>query len=105
MTIQAFDYRDKVTYQKENACKVVLTETGHARMTLWCLKPGQHIHPHVHAGDHLWVVLEGEGLFLSEGLAKRPIGPGSLLSAPSGVSHGVENSGNEGLVFVSISAG
>lgn len=105
MNIQAFDYRDKVSYSDEKACKVVLTECLHARTTLWCLKPGQHIHPHIHAGDHVWVVLEGEGLFLTEGHKNLPIRQGTILSAPAGISHGIENSGQSGLVFASISAG
>jgi quercetin dioxygenase-like cupin family protein len=105
MTIETFEYRDKISYSDEKACKIVLTECAHARTTLWCLKPGQHIHPHVHAGDHVWIVLEGQGLFLSEGLAEQPISPGTILSAPAGISHGVDNNGSEGLVFASISAG
>ncbi len=105
MTIQSFDYRDKINYNEEKANKVVLTECTHARTTLWCLKPGQHIHPHVHAGDHVWVVLEGEGLFLSADQEKLPVSPGTILSAPAGISHGVENTGCAGLVFASISAG
>ena len=105
MTTQSYDYRDKVCFSDEKANKVVLAENSHARTTLWCLKPGQHIHPHVHAGDHVWVVLEGEGLFLSEGQDNLPIGPGVILAAPAGISHGVENNGNAGLVFASISAG
>ena len=105
MTIQSFDYRDKINYSDEKACKVVLSECNHARTTLWCLKPNQHIHPHVHAGDHVWVILEGEGVFLSEGQENRPIAPGMILSAPAGISHGVENTGSAGLIFASISAG
>ena len=105
MTIQSFDYRDKTINSDEKASKVVLTECAHARTTLWCLKPGQHIHHHVHAGDHVWIVLEGQGLFLSEGQADLPIHSGSILSAPAGISHGVKNTGTSGLVFASISAG
>ncbi len=105
MTIQSCDYRDKISYSDEKACKVVLTECAHARTTLWCLKPGQHIHPHIHAGDHVWVVLEGQGHFLTEGQEKLPISAGTLLSAPAGISHGIDNTGSVGLVFASISAG
>ena len=105
MTIQFFDYRDKINYSDEKACKVVLSECNHARTTLWCLKPGQHIHPHIHAGDHVWVVLEGEGVFLSEGQENQPVCPGTILSAPAGISHGVENTSSAGLIFASISAG
>ena len=105
MNIESFDYRDKISYSAEKANKVILSECNHARTTLWCLKPGQHIHPHVHAGDHVWVVLEGEGLFLSEGQESRAVKSGTVLSAPAGISHGIENNGKTGLVFASISAG
>ena len=105
MDIQSFDYHDKISYSNEKASKIVLTECNHARTTLWCLKPGQHIHPHVHAGDHVWVILEGEGNFLGDEQEKRPVKPGTILSAPAGISHGIENTGEEGLIFASISAG
>jgi quercetin dioxygenase-like cupin family protein len=105
MNIEAFNYHNKVSYNDEKANKVILTECAHARTTLWCLKQGQHIHPHVHAGDHVWVVLEGEGLFLSDGSDNLPVRPGTILSAPAGISHGIENTGSAGLVFASISAG
>ncbi len=99
------NYQDKIAYSEAKANKVVLGETAHGRMTLWCLLPGQHIHAHVHAGDHYWVVLEGRGNYLAEGETPVAVAPGTLLVAPAGESHGIENSGSEGLVFVSISAG
>ena len=105
MTIESFDYRTHVLFSDEKAQKVVLTEAAHARTTLWCLKPGQKIVPHVHAGDHVWVMLEGTGLFLSYDAAPVPVQPGTILSAPTGLSHGIENTGTQGLVFASISAG
>jgi len=97
------DYTDKVAYNKEQANKVILAETPHSRTTLWCLMPGQHIHAHVHAGDHIWVILEGQGRFLGDD--PREVEPGTVLVAPEGVAHGIDNTGCDGLVFVSISAG
>jgi quercetin dioxygenase-like cupin family protein len=99
------DYQDKIAYSKEKANKVVLNEADHSRSTLWCLLPGQKIAPHVHAGDHVWTVLEGTGNYLSEGAEVQPIVPGTILVAPAGESHGVENTGEAGLVFLSVSAG
>ena len=99
------DYQEKVAYSDEKANKVVLEETGLSRSTLWCLLPGQKIVPHIHAGDHVWTVFEGAGNYLSEGAAPQPIAPGTILVAPAGESHGVENSGDKGLVFLSVSAG
>ena len=98
-------YQDKVDYNQEKANKVALGETAHGRMTLWCLLPEQGIKPHVHAGDHYWVVLEGAGNYLAEGQGPVAVAPGTVLVAPAGESHGIENTGTEGLVFVSISAG
>jgi len=99
------DYQSKVSFSREKASKVILVETDHSRSTLWCLLPGQKIAPHVHAGDHVWTVYEGEGYYLSEGAEPQPIAPGTILVAPAGVSHGVENNGDKGLVFLSVSAG
>ena len=105
MTIEAFAYHEHVRYRESEPGKVVLSETDHARTTLWCLKPGQRIAPHSHGGDHIWMILEGEGLFLADGQADRPVGPGVILIAPAQQSHGIDNNGRKGLVFVSISAG
>ena len=105
MSIESFDYRSLISYSADKAHKVVLGEAAHTRTTLWCLQPGQHIHPHVHAGDHVWVVLEGEGQFLSDGEVQRPVSAGTVLIAPAGMAHGIENTGSCGLVFVSVSAG
>ena len=105
MDTEIWNYQDKIAYSKEKANKVQLSETVHSRTTLWCLMPGQHIHPHVHAGDHIWTVLEGEGEFLRDGQEPVAISPGTVLLAPAGESHGVNNSGKQGLVFVSVSAG
>jgi quercetin dioxygenase-like cupin family protein len=71
----------------------------------WCLKPGQHIHAHVHAGDHVWVILKGERLFLSDGQPGLPVKAGSIVIAAAGSSRGIDNSGSAGLFFVSVSAG
>lgn len=105
MSIVTSNYRDRIAYSDAGANKVVIAETAHARTTLWCLKPGQHIHAHVHAGDHVWVVLEGEGTFLSAGQPGLPVTAGSIVVAAAGISHGIDNDGSVGLVFVSISVG
>jgi len=105
MAAQFWNYQEKIAYSQEKANKVQLAETEHSRSTLWCLLPGQHIHAHVHAGDHIWMVLEGQGEFLQEGKPPVAIKPGMVLLAPAGDSHGVDNTGNAGLVFLSVSAG
>lgn len=105
MASEFWNYQEKIAYSQDKANKVELCTTDLSRATLWCLLPEQHIHPHVHAGDHLWMVLEGSGQFLQEGLAPVAITPGMILLAPAGDSHGVKNTGSDGLVFLSVSAG
>jgi len=98
------DYREHIAYSEQKANKVVLAELAHSRTTLWCLQPGQRIEPHIHAGDHVWVVLEGNGEYLGAS-SRRSLAPGSVLAVPAGEAHGVANTGEVGLVFLSISAG
>lgn len=89
-------------FSPDKACKTVLAQGKHAGVNLWCLEPGQEIHPHVHAGDHAWVITEGEGWFLTAD-AEHPVAPGTFLFAPEGEAHGMR--AKTRLSFVSVSAG
>ena len=102
MPFSNIDYQEKIAYTQKKANKVAIGEGEHSRTTLWCVLPEQGIKPHVHAGDHIWVVMEGAGNYLNDEGAQ-PIAPGQVLIIPAGLSHGVENTGSEGLVFLSIS--
>ncbi len=94
--------RDAMKFTPEKAAKNLVATGEHCRVTLWCLEIGQEIHPHTHDGDHVWVVWEGTGWFLTEG-GRTPVEPGSVLFAPEGESHGM--AADTRLVFVSVSAG
>jgi quercetin dioxygenase-like cupin family protein len=73
-----------------------------SRINLINLKPGQEIKPHVHDGDHVWVVLEGRGEFLSSDEEAQELNTGNIVIAPEGEAHGIRNNTNENLVFASI---
>jgi quercetin dioxygenase-like cupin family protein len=90
------------SFSPEKASKVSLAEGAHARVTLWCLESGQDIHPHAHAGDHVWVVEQGRGWFLRDG-EEIPVDAGTVVFAPAGEVHGMR--AETRLVFVSVSAG
>jgi quercetin dioxygenase-like cupin family protein len=93
---------DAAAFSRERASKVALAAGEHCRVTLWCLEPSQEIRPHAHAGDHVWVVHEGRGSFLtSEG--EHAVGPGSVVFAPAGEVHGMRAESR--LLFASVSAG
>ena len=90
------------SFSDEGPAKVVLAQGGRARVTLWCLEPGQEIRPHTHGGDHVWVFHEGRGVVQAAG-REHPVEPGSVVWVPAGLPHGVRAA--ERLVFVSVSAG
>jgi quercetin dioxygenase-like cupin family protein len=82
--------------------KLAVADGPHSRVTLWQLEPGQEIQPHVHEGDHVWVVQKGQGWLLTEA-GEAAVAPGSLALVPEGEPHGMR-AGTQ-LVFVSVSAG
>jgi mannose-6-phosphate isomerase-like protein (cupin superfamily) len=67
-------------------------------------EPGQEHALHAHAEtDKLYVVLEGEGLFLLGG-QEIPVRRGALLVAPRTVPHGIRNSGPGRLLLLTVLA-
>jgi mannose-6-phosphate isomerase-like protein (cupin superfamily) len=69
-----------------------------------CLLPGQAQPIHDHADqDKFYFVLAGCGIF-TVGDESRECGPGTLVLAPAGVTHGVENRGAELLSFLTVIA-
>lgn len=82
----------------------VVTETPHATVVAWYVKPGQTILPHIHPnGQDTWTILSGNGdYYLNETGATKAIAPGDIVIAPIGCVHGVTNRGDEPLVFISV---
>ena len=67
-------------------------------------EPGQSHTLHAHAGmDKMYLVVEGEGLFLLEG-RELPMKMGDMLVAPEGVPHGVRNNGASRLLVLAVLA-
>ncbi|HEY5996848.1 MAG TPA: cupin domain-containing protein [Candidatus Deferrimicrobiaceae bacterium] len=83
--------------------KLQVSDGTHCRTTVWCLEIGQEIHPHAHAGDHVWTIVEGEGWVVSGTSDPLLVEPGSLFFAPAGEPHGIK--AGTRLVFVSVTAG
>ena len=84
--------------------KSTLYESARLLVGLNAFEPRQSHDLHAHAGmDKMYLVLEGEGLFLLEN-AELPMQAGDLLVAPEGVPHGVRNSGSGRLLIVAVLA-
>jgi len=84
--------------------KSTLFQSPRLLVGLNAFEPGQSHALHAHAGmDKVYVVLEGEGLFLLEQVA-RPMRAGDVLVAPDGVPHGVENNSQARLLVMAVLA-
>lgn len=82
----------------------VVTESKDSVVVAWYIKPGQKILPHIHPhGQDTWTILSGVGeYYLDAAGTTKLIVTGDIVVAPTGCVHGVFNSGNEPLVFISV---
>ncbi len=82
----------------------VVTQTDDAVVVAWYVKPGQRIAAHVHPqGQDTWTILSGWGEYQCDAAGiTRPIVAGDIVVAPRSAVHGVFNSGDEPLRFVSV---
>jgi quercetin dioxygenase-like cupin family protein len=84
--------------------KSTIYQSSRLLVGLNAFEPGQSHALHAHTGmDKMYLVLEGEGLFL---LAddRLPMRAGDLMVAPDGVPHGVENSSGARLLVMAVLA-
>ncbi len=88
----------------EEPIRSVVTESKDAAVVAWYVKPGQKIAPHIHpSGQDTWTILAGKGdYYLDQTGATQTIIAGDVVVAPVGCVHGVLNSGEEPLVFISV---
>ena len=76
---------------------------GKGRMfNLMTLKPGRTIGNHTHEGDNeIFYFLSGTGIYNDNGTAVT-VGAGDVAVCSDGESHGLENRGEEPLVFIAL---
>jgi len=85
-------------FSPEKMKKNGIFETDRFFCDTYCFEPGQQQSPHTHGGeDKVYYVLEGKGLF-KVGDEERELGPGEIVLAPAGQSHGVANRSQERLI-------
>lgn len=73
----------------------------HSRISLLCMKPGQEVHTHTHHGNHIWLVVEGEGQFTTGGKTET-IKVGQIVIVPAFDDHGIRNASAGNLVIASM---
>ena len=95
---------DHAAYSPSKMGKSTIFESSRLLVGLNAFEPGQKHALHAHAGqDKVYLVLDGDGLFLLEG-RELPMKAGDLLVAPEGIAHGVRNSGNRRLLVLAMLA-
>lgn len=82
----------------------VVTKSSEAVVVAWHVEPGQSLPIHTHPnGQDTWTVLTGKGeYYLDDAGTTALIVAGDVVVAPVGCVHGVFNSGDEPLTFISI---
>ncbi|MEM7532396.1 MAG: cupin domain-containing protein [Chloroflexota bacterium] len=95
---------DHAQAREDKAFKHTFFQSERLLTGLNCLTTGQAQHLHDHADqDKFYFVLAGEGVF-TVGDEQQTCGIGSLVLAPAGIVHGVENQGDDMLTFITVIA-
>ena len=100
------NWRDFEGVAPQKFYKTTLWQGAHVMIGLNCLEPNQVQPVHAHEGaDKLYYVLSGYGQF-TIGDEQQTAATGTLVVAPAGVPHGVENQSDERLsLLVAIAPG
>ena len=95
---------EHAVYRDDKMGKATLFRSERLMVGLNAFEPGQEHRLHAHEGmDKVYQVLEGEGAFLLQG-CEEPMSAGTLLVAPSGVPHGIRNTGTGRLLVLAVLA-
>lgn len=100
------NWRDFEGSRPEKFFKATLWQGDHVMVGLNCLEPQQTQPVHAHEGaDKFYYVLTGRGTF-TVGNTEQSLESGMIVVAPSGVPHGVTNTGDERLsLLIAIAPG
>ena len=95
---------DHAVFTSDRMGKTTLFASANLLVGINAFEPGQRHALHAHPGqDKVYLVAEGQGLFLVEN-DEWPMTAGDLLVAPADVPHGVHNTGTARLIVVAILA-
>ncbi|MGQ0736315.1 MAG: cupin domain-containing protein [Acidobacteriota bacterium] len=95
---------DHAAYSPDKMGKTTIFASQRLLVGLNAFEPGQQHAMHTHAGmDKVYVVVQGQGVFLLEG-RELAMQAGDMLVAPEGVPHGVRNTSNGRLLLLAMLA-
>lgn len=89
--VQAININSMIKYSPQARVNQLLIESTDFMTRLNCYEPGQvtpfHVHPN---DDEVILCIEGHGAITFADRPDVPIEPGSLISLPAGLPHGIE---------------
>ncbi len=103
MKTQVLDVHKLKKFSDDKRHMETIWQGEDGKINLLCMKPGQEITTHTHHGNHIWMVIEGKGDFMS-GKQTQVIEAGKIVIVPAFEDHGIRNSSKENLVIASITA-
>ncbi|QMT36154.1 cupin domain-containing protein [Neisseria wadsworthii] len=96
-------FADYLTDRPAESVRTVLHEGRQMNMVLWQIPPGGKLPAHRHPqGQDIWVVLQGHAELLDDANSRRIISAGESIVIDSGLIHGVQNTGTQDCVLVSV---
>lgn len=89
--VQTLNINDRKRYSPDARVNEPLLESNNLVTRMNCYEPGQVTPLHMHPDDdEVIFCVEGRGAITFEQRDKVPLSPGSLVSLPAGLTHGIE---------------
>jgi len=100
-TVQSININDLTRYSPDARVNQPLLESKDLVTRMNCYEPGQvtpfHVHPN---DDEVIFCVEGHGAITFENLPPVPMVPGSLVSLPAGLPHGIVAAADSRMVVI-----
>ena len=100
-TVQSININDLTRYSPDARVNQPLLDSKDLVTRMNCYEPGQvtpfHVHPN---DDEVIYCVEGRGAITFETLDPVPMAPGSLVSLPAGLPHGIEAAADSRMVVI-----
>ena len=99
--VQSINFKDLITFSPEARTNQPLLASKDLVTRMNCYEPGQvtpfHVHPN---DDEVVICVEGRGAITFEERASVPLVPGTVISLPAGLPHGIEAAKDSRMVVV-----
>jgi len=100
-TVQFLNINDLIKFSPEARTNQPLLASKDLVTRMNCYEPGQvtpfHVHPN---DDEVVICIEGRGAITFEERANVPLAPGTVISLPAGLPHGIEAAADSRMVVV-----